>query len=322
MTSPAVFSAADVFAAVEITDLLDPLVAAMIAVSERTASHPPRFATPVNDQGRMGLMYGSLDHPALHGAKVLSLFPGAPAVGLSSHQGFVVVFDSQDGRPIAICDADAITALRTAAMSMLATRTLARPDPQIIAVCGAGEQAEWHVRGSMACFPQAIIRVWARRTDAAKDMVQRVAAASKQVVVLPDLQQVVHGADVIHTTTASKTAFFCGDWLEPGQHINLVGASLADTRELDDAGVARVTMFTDSQESSSRESGEILEAKEAGAIPADYPVTEIGEVLGCRHPGRSWPGEITAYKSHGLILQDLVAAHEVLLRSALTPRAQ
>lgn len=321
MSSPAVFSAADVFAAVQITDLLAPLVPAMIAVSLKTASHPPRFAVPVNEQGRMGLMYGSLDSPALHGAKVLSLFPGAPAVGLSSHQGFVVVFDSQDGRPIAICDADAITALRTAAMSMLATQALARPDPQIILICGAGEQAEWHVRASMACFPKAMIRVWARRVEGAEDLVQRVAVGSKQVMVFSDLQQAVRGADVIHTTTASKTAFFCGAWLEPGQHINLVGASLADTRELDDAGVARVTMFTDSQESSSRESGEILEAKQAGAISADYPVTEIGAVLSTRHPGRLCRDEITAYKSHGLILQDLVAAHEVLLRCGPKPLA-
>ncbi|MEP2715378.1 ornithine cyclodeaminase family protein [Pseudophaeobacter sp.] len=319
MTSPAVFSAADVFASVQLTDLLQPLALAMQAVTQKTANHPPRFAAPVNAQGRMGLMYGSLQEPPLHGAKVLSLFPGAPAMGLSSHQGFVVLFDSQDGRPMAICDADALTALRTAAMSMLATQALARPDPRIITICGAGEQAEWHLRGSLACFPTAEIRIWARRAEAAKDLVQRIADGTPQVRAIADLPQAVQGADVIHTTTASKSAFFTGEWLEAGQHINLVGASLADSRELDDTGVARVTMFTDSTESSSRESGEILEAKAAGKIPADYPVTEIGQVLLGLHSGRASAKEITAYKSHGLILQDLVAAFEVLKLSGPKP---
>ncbi|WP_417713860.1 ornithine cyclodeaminase family protein [Pseudophaeobacter arcticus] len=319
MTRPAVFSAADIHAALNLKDLREPLIAAMTAVSQQTAGHPPRFAAPVNAQGRMGLMYGHLQDPPVHGAKVLSLFPDAPAVGLSSHQGFVMLFDSRDGRPLAICDADALTALRTAAMSMLATQILARPDPQIITVCGAGEQADWHIRGSLAWFPTAKIRIWARRFDAARQLALTFAGASAQVTAMPDLQQAVRGSDVIHTVTAATHAFLCGDWLEPGQHINLVGASLADSRELDDAGVARVAMFTDSRESSSRESGEILGAKRAGAIAADYPVTEIGQVIENPLLGRGADTDITAYKSHGLIVQDLVAGYEMLKRSGQLP---
>ncbi|OIQ45986.1 MAG: ornithine cyclodeaminase [Roseobacter sp. MedPE-SW] len=316
MTSPAMFSAADIHAALNLTDLLGPLKAAMTAVSNQTAGHPPRFAAPINAQGRMGVMYGHLQDPPVHGAKVLSLFPGAPAMGLSSHQGFVMLFDSQNGRPLAICDADALTALRTAAMSMLATQILAHPDPRVITVCGAGEQAEWHIRGSLACFPQAKIRIWARRFDAAQQLAKRFCDQPLQVVAISDLPEAVQGADVIHTVTASKEAFFRGAWLEAGQHINLVGASLADTRELDDAGVARVSMFTDSCESSSRESGEILGAKHAGLVRADYAVMEIGQVILDPHLGRQSDAEITAYKSHGLIVQDLVAAYEVLRRKS------
>lgn len=315
MTSPSVFSATDIHAALKPLDLREPLVAAMTAVSQQTAGHPPRFAAPINAQGRMGLMYGYLEDPPVHGAKVLSLFPGAPAVGLSSHQGFVMLFDSRDGRPLAICDADALTALRTAAMTMLATQILARPDPQVITVCGAGEQADWHIRGSLAWFPKAKIRIWARRFDAAQKLAVAFVGASAQVTPLSDLSEAVQGADVIHTVTASTEAFFCGEWLEPGQHINLVGASLADSRELDDAGVARVAMFTDSCESSSRESGEILGAKRAGVIAADYPVAEIGQVIVNPSLGRASDADITAYKSHGLIVQDLVAAYEMLRRS-------
>ncbi|MFP4044384.1 MAG: ornithine cyclodeaminase family protein, partial [Rhodosalinus sp.] len=103
----------------------------------------------------------------------------------------------------------------------------------------------------------------------------------------------------------------CGEMLAAGQHVNLVGASLADAREVDDAGVARMTMFTDALESSARESGEIMEARSAGVIGEDYPVTELGAVLAGSAPGRTDPAQVTAYKSHGLIVQDLAAGWHI-----------
>jgi ornithine cyclodeaminase len=223
----------------------------------------------------------------------------------------VLLFDSGDGRPLAIFDADGLTALRTAAMSMVATRALARPDPQVITICGAGEQADWHLRASLACFPQAQLRIWARRPETAQSLRDRHTADRGRIEISADLHAALRGADVIHTTTAAKTPFLPGAWLEPGQHVNLVGASLADAREIDDDAVARMSMFTDSAESSSRESGEILGAKRSGAVGPDHAVTEIGRILSGAAPGRSDPAQITAYKSHGLIVQDLVAAHTV-----------
>lgn len=314
MTHLPFFSAADIRAAITVSDLIDPLKSAMIAVSEGRAFHPPRFATPVNEAGRLGVMYGGLDSPAIHGAKFLSLYPDAPANGLSSHQGFVLLFDSRDGRPLASFDADGITAMRTAAASMLATLTLARPDPLIITICGAGEQAEWHLRASLECFLAAQIRIWARRPGAADALRASFQPAQDRIAVVQDLADALDGADVVHTTTAARDAYLQGGLLQPGQHLNLVGASLADSREIDDAAVARVSMFTDALESSDRESGEIIGARKAGAIDADYPRIEIGEVLNAAKAGRTAPSQITAYKSHGLIVQDLVAAFEVYRR--------
>ncbi|THH36141.1 ornithine cyclodeaminase family protein [Aliishimia ponticola] len=314
MSHPSFFSAADIRAALPLPDLIAPLKSAMISVSEGRATHPPRFAAPVNSAGRMGVMYGGLTQPAIHGAKILSLFPGAPAQGLSSHQGFVVLFDSTNGRPLASFDADMITAMRTAVMSMLATQALARPDPKVVTICGAGEQAEWHLRASLACFPDAMVRIWARRAEAAESLRATFGQYQSQIAVFRDIAPALDGADVIHTTTASKAAFLPGDLLQPGQHINLVGASLADSREVDDTAVARVSMFTDARESSARESGEIIDAKKAGVIGDDYPITEIGEVLNETKAGRSSAEQITAYKSHGLIVQDLAAALEVYRR--------
>lgn len=304
-----VITADQVLGRITVAELVPVMDSAMRDVSARHALHPPRFAIPVSDAGRMGLMYGTLRNPPLHGAKVLSLFPDAPKHGLSSHQGFVLLFESEMGRPVAAIEADALTALRTAAVSMLATKTLARPDPEIFTICGAGEQAELHLQGILQCFAAAEIRLWARRPDAAHALAADFPDAPLRVV--EDLSEAIAEADVITTATSASTAFLPGAALEPGQHVNLVGASLADAREIDDTGVARMAMFTDALESSGRESGEILEARAAGVIGDDYVVTELGMVLAGDAPGRADASQITGYKSHGLIVQDLAAGWHI-----------
>ncbi|KAA0914940.1 ornithine cyclodeaminase family protein [Aquicoccus porphyridii] len=312
MTAPRIFTAAEITTRIGVADLLQPLRRAMIAVSQGHALHPPRLAVPVNPNGRMGVMYGALSDPPVHGAKILSLYPGAPAMGLSSHQGYVLLFDSTDGRPLAIFDADGLTAMRTATVTMLATQALARPDPGVMTICGAGEQAEWHLRACLACFPNAHLRLWARDPAKARALRAEFAADADRIELVEDLAAALSGADVIHTVTSARTPFLPGALLEPGQHVNLVGASLADSREVDDAAVARLRMFTDSRESASREAGEILGAQEAGVVDQDYPVTELGAILAGDAGGRRSRDEITAYKSHGLIVQDLATAAAIL----------
>lgn len=314
VADPPFFSAERIEQLVTTADLLDPITHAMIAVSNGEALHPPRFAAPVNEAGRMGLMYGGLTDPPIHGVKVISLYPGAAAMGLTSHQGLFLLFSSTDGRPMAVMDADMLTALRTAAMSIVATRALARPDPRIITVCGAGHQAERHARASLRHFPDARVRIWARRPERAVAMRDRLTDAGP-VEAVEDLAHAISGADVVHTTTSSRLPFLPGALLEPGQHVNLVGASLADSREVDDEAVARSSMFTDSIESAGREAGEILGAASAGVIAKDHPLVEIGQVLAGGHPGRSSAQQITAYKSHGLIVQDLAAGMTVVDRA-------
>ncbi|EAQ04145.1 ornithine cyclodeaminase/mu-crystallin family protein [Pseudooceanicola batsensis HTCC2597] len=304
-----VITAKQVLGRITVAELVPVMEAAMRDVSSGHALHPPRFAIPINDAGRMGLMYGALRNPPLHGAKVLSLYPDAPKHGLSSHQGFVLLFESDTGRPVAAIEADALTALRTAAVSMLATRALARPDPETFCICGAGEQADLHLQGLLQCFAPREVRIWARRPDAARALAARFPDAPVRVVEA--LDRAVAGADVVITATSARQAFLRGADLGPGQHVNLVGASLADSREIDDTGVARMVMFTDSLESSGRESGEILGAKQAGAIAEDYPVSELGAVLSGDATGRTAADQITAYKSHGLIVQDLAAGWHI-----------
>ena len=311
-----VITAKDVLGRITVAELVPVMEAAMKDISAGEALHPPRFVVPINEAGRMGMMYGALHNPPLHGAKVLSLYADAPRHGLSSHQGFVLLFESEHGRPVAAIEADALTALRTAAVSMLATRRLGRADPRIFTICGAGEQAEYHLRGALECFEPSEIRIWARRPEAAGDLAAHFSDAPVPVRVCTSLVEAITGADVITTATAAHSAFLAGADLEPGQHLNLVGASLADMREVDDTAVARMLMFTDSLDSSSRESGEIMEARAAGAIDAAYQVTELGAVLAGAATGRTSATQITGYKSHGLIVQDLAAAWHIAQKLA------
>ncbi len=311
---PKFVSTDDIKQAVKVSDLISPLEKAMVAVSEKTATIPIRQVMPINDLGKFGVMYGALPEPPVHGAKLLSLFPGAPALGLSSHQGSFALFDSNTGSPLATFDADVLTAIRTAAMTMLSTKTLARPTPQIITICGAGEQAEWHVKGFFEVFDQAKIRIWARNGERARKLIASFPGQAERLEFIPTLETAIKGADVVTTLTSSTTAFLPGDLLEPGQHVNLVGASRADAREIDNAGVARLNLFTDALASSKIESGEVIDARQNGIIGPDYEIVEIGEVLAGRHPGRAFESQITAYKSHGLIVQDLAAAHEIFQR--------
>lgn len=321
MTAPRFISSSDIKNNVTVGDLIGPLSEAMIAVAQRRAVHPRRIATDLAGPGKLGVMFGGIATPYVHGAKILSLYPDAPKMGLSSHQGVVVLFDSTDGRPLSILDADTLTAMRTAGISVLATKTLARPNPSTITVCGAGEQASWHVDTFLQTMPEANIRIWARDPVKAETLASCFGQFDDRISVFSDLAEAVSGADVVNTVTASKTAFLPGRLLEPGQHVNLVGASLASAREIDDHGVARLTMFTDAISSSEIESGEIIEARQNGAIDESYKVTELGAVLSGDAPGRESDNQITGYKSHGLIVQDLAAAslvESVLAKSATT----
>lgn len=276
---------------------------AMIDLSGGRAVVPARSVVALGGGDRLGLMPGAWG--GVHGVKVLSLFPGNPAKGRSSHLGHLLLFDRKTGETIAALEADALTALRTAAMTSLATRALARPGPRRFAILGAGEQAAAHLAAFRALFSPEEIRVWARRPERAAALIEAAAPGPGRLAVAETLEAALAGADVVTAVTAARQPFLRGRLLEPGQHVNLVGASLADQREIDDEGVARARVFTDSRDSASREAGEILGAKASGAIPPDFPIREIGAVLSGAEPGRGGPGEITLYKSHGVIVQDL-----------------
>lgn len=255
-----------------------------------------------------GLMPGSLADPEGFGAKVISVFPDPQRPGRTAHRGVVVLFDRGSGEVACIADAGAVTAIRTAAASAVATDLLARPDSSVLALFGCGTQAASHARALARVRRLEEILVWGRSPDRAREFasgIQEELAVPARAVV--DGREAAGLADIICTVTGSPTPVLLGEWLRPGTHVNAVGSSHAGPVEIDPALVVASRFIVDSRRSALAAAAEFLAARAAGLIEDGHIVAEIGEVLLGRVPGRTSSGQITVYKSLGHIAQDLAA---------------
>jgi len=288
----------------------------MIAVSEGRARIPLRTVLPVSNGGLLGNMPGYLAEPECFGVKLLSLFPGNPAAGLSSHLGLVLLFEPKHGLPVALLDAAELTAIRTAAVSGLATRLLAREDAGDLAILGSGEQAHSHLAAMLAVRPIRRVRVWSRSpAHAAAFAAEAGARHGLSIDTAATAQAAVAGADLVCTVTGSPDPILRGDWIAPGAHLNVVGASRIAAAEIDTAAVAKSRFFVDFRGSAEHEAGELRRAIDAGAITQAHVLGEIGEVANGSVAGRLDAGDVTLFKSLGVAAEDLAAAHYVLQRA-------
>ncbi|APH71572.1 ornithine cyclodeaminase family protein [Aquibium oceanicum] len=317
-----VLSDADVAALLPMRDAIEVVAGAMKEVSAGNANLPLRSIVDVGRPNMMGVMPGAFMPGSeatapCYGIKLVSLFPGNPDAGYSSHQGAIVLFESQHGSAIAMMNAGLLTAIRTAAASAVATRALAREDAGVLAIIGAGEQAEHHLEAMVAVRPVREVRIVGRRREKA----ERFAAHAREmhpalkIDVLDDVRAAVDGADLVCTVTSSAEPLLSGDWIAPGTHLNVVGASIPSKREIDEEMVARAALYVDYRPSTFAQAGEVIGAIESGRIGKDHVRAEIGEVLGGSKPGRAGPEEITLYRSLGIAAQDLACAMHCLTRA-------
>ena len=268
------------------------------------------------NRGIFGVMPAQLSAPDALGLKAIAVFPGNDGTPLDSHQGVVLLLDPVTGAPLAIMDASSITAIRTAAVSGVATRVLARDDAGDLGILGSGVQARSHLQA------MAVVRTL-RRGRGFSPHAPRLAAFVRWarehlgITVEPaaSLEDVVAGADLICTTTASRTPVVEGAWIEPGAHINAVGSSIPTARELDSAAMARGRLFVDRRESAINEAGDYLIPLAEGAIREGHIQGELGEILTGAVPGRTDPSQITIFKSLGIAVEDLASAHHVLRKA-------
>ena len=214
-------------------------------------------------------------------------------------------------------NASAITAIRTAAVSALATKLLAREDASTLAIIGAGAQARSHLHAIPLVRKIREIRIFSRTREHAEGVAAsggqaprlsgQARAPALHVRVVDSVQEALRGADIIVTVTSSKEPVIRREWIAPGAHINAVGSSFATSREIDSATMAAATLFVDRRESTVNESGDYLMALREGAIKPEIRA-EIGEILNGTAKGRTSRDEITLFKSLGIAIEDLASA--------------
>lgn len=294
-------------------DLIGWMREAMQLVSARDVELPLRRGMAMPDgTGAIGIMPGFVGGEIQSaGVKLVSLVPPEYRRG-SSHLGVMVLYDADGLLPRAILCGATVTAIRTSAVTAVATDALARKNARVLAVLGTGEQAEAHVAALRHVRQFDDIRLWSRdvTTLRAIRLAEQVGARLHSRI-----EDAVDGADVICTTTSAREPILPGALLEPGMHVNLVGSSTADAREVDDDAVALARFFIDFRPSAMDQAGELLHAIASGRVTEAHIVGEIGAVLKGNCVGRTCADQITMYKSLGVAAQDIVAARQILLRA-------
>jgi ornithine cyclodeaminase/alanine dehydrogenase-like protein (mu-crystallin family) len=293
------------------------LMASVLADLARGAVWQPlRFVVrPPEEPSLMGLMPAHRSEPtASYGLKAVCIFPSNAARGIDLHQGGVLLFDGETGALRALVDASAITATRTAAVSGVATRTLAREDARELAILGSGVQARSHLKAMAATRPFERARVWSRTAEHAAAFAADVQVPFP-VEAVRSAEDAVRDADVVVTATSSPEPIVRRDWLKTGAHVNAVGSSIPTARELDADTVAASALFADARESMVNEGGDYLFAVREAGIGPDHIRAELGEVLTGSGQGRLADDELTVFKSLGLAAEDLAAAEHVYTRA-------
>jgi ornithine cyclodeaminase/alanine dehydrogenase-like protein (mu-crystallin family) len=277
---------------------------AMIALSTGADNPLLRSFIGLGEGRTFALMPGNLGVGGF-GAKLVSVCQTEQG---KTHEGLVILFDADTGAPVCVADGGAVTRIRTAAMSALATDVLARPEARRLALLGAGVQACAHAEALMKVRKFEEIVLWARKSEQARTQAEAIAALTGVSVRVADTAEAaVAGADVICTVTGACDPVLSGDWVSPGAHINLVGSSGPMAAETDAALLQNSTVFPDHRPHVIAHGGEVLRAVEAGQYSSDQLGPEIGQVMAGEKPGRQSDQEITVYKSLGHAVQDLSA---------------
>jgi ornithine cyclodeaminase/alanine dehydrogenase-like protein (mu-crystallin family) len=306
-----VLTASEVDAHLPMPACIEAMADALAGLARGELFQPLRMIVrPKDAAGLMAMMpaYRGGTEPAF-GVKAIGIFPGNTAKGKDTHQGAVVLFDGETGELTAIVNAAAVTAIRTAAVSGVATRLLARDDAAELALVGSGIQARSHLAAVAAVRPLRHVRVASRHPANAQRFAEEMRPRYRFLIEpVETVEEAVRGADVVATVTDSVEPVVKREWIAPGAHLNVVGASVATRREVDSATMAAASLFVDRRESTVNEAGDYLMALQEGAITPDHIRAELGELLTGAKPGRTSRDEITLFKSLGLAVEDLAAA--------------
>lgn len=309
------FDGAAVDAALSYPALVDVLEAAFI----KGAIAPPRHHHGVPLDGRPeatlllmpaweALEAGSALAGRFMGVKAVTVFPDNDSRGKPAVFGTYVLLSAETGEALAVMDATRLTAWRTAAASALASRNLSRPDSARLLMVGAGALAPFLIRAHASVRPIRDIAIWNRSHARARDLVTALAPFGLQAAVASDLAHAAAHADIIATATLSAAPLIHGAWLQPGTHLDCVGAFKPGMRETDDDVVRRARIFVDTRAGAFAEAGDILQPLQAGVIGKDAVLGDLFDLTRGTVAGRGSADEITLFKSVGSSIEDLAAA--------------
>jgi alanine dehydrogenase len=322
---PVLLTERDVRAVLSMPDLIDAMARALAAYSSGGAAQPVRTTIEVNaDPSFFAVMPAALAAPAAVGAKLVTVYPGNHAKHLPSHLASIVLLDPATGALVALLDGRYITEARTAAVSAVSVKHLARPDATILAIIGSGVQARSHLDAIRCVRPLTDVRVWSPTSAHADAFVRDVRAASTNdagdarplpIRATTDAATAVRGADLVVLATASRVPVIADADVADGAHISAVGACRPDQREMPTALVARARVFVDARAGALAEAGDLLLPIQEGAFGKDHIAGELGEVVLGRVSGRTSASAVTIFKSLGMAAEDVVAAALVVERA-------
>lgn len=310
-------SRAEVEELLDLDELIDILADAMADLSAGGASVPDRVGAIVPaHNGLLAAMPGYTPSSGALASKLVTLFPQNAGTTLPTHQAVIAVFDPSNGRPEALLDGTAITAIRTGAGSALATRLLAREDASTLAILGTGVQARSHARAVTRVRSFRELRVAGRDRPKAEALVEELAhELDLTLSAVGSWEEACDGADVICAATHALEPVVRREWLADGAHVTSVGYNV-EGREIDDRTVVDSLVVVESRGAALAPppsgSNDLLQPIQQGLIDANHVHAEIGELVAGSKPGRTRPDQLTLYKSVGVAVQDGAAAALVL----------
>jgi ornithine cyclodeaminase len=300
-----------------VRDCIDVMARAFAALARGEATMPLRQILWLPEKaGALGLMPAHLSGLGALGLKAVTFFPRNEGTDIDSHQGTVLLFETGRGRLLALLDATSLTAIRTAAVSGLATRLLAREDAAELAMIGSGVEARTHLEAMLAVRRLRRVRVASLSLARARAYAEREGARhGVEIVPCATVEEAVRGADIVCTVTSAREPVVRGEWLSPGAHVNAVGSSVATARELDSETIVRSRFFVDHTAAALAEAGDFLIPLANGEIERSHLVGDLGQLVTGEVSGRTSPADVTVFKSVGLAIEDVAGAHHIYTRA-------
>ncbi len=302
-TTPRFFSENEVRARLRMPDLIEAMARALVEFSAGRVQQPVRTVLEVGGERLFfGLMPSYVPSLPALGAKLVTVCAGNAKRGLDTHQAIIVMLNPETGVAEAILDGRYITEVRTAAVSAVSARHLARKNAKVLGILGSGVQARSHLEALGLVRKFSEVRAWSPNAEHLRKF-----AAETGGRAMENAEAVVRGADIVAAVTASPTPVIQNEWVGDGTHIIAVGSCVPWQRELDPALVARARLVVDSRAAALKEAGDVVMGINEGRWTPDHIAAELGEL-----PARQNDREITIFKSLGLAVEDIFAAHLVL----------